>query len=86
MTIGSKIRQINLLAALVASLTCISVAYSQKPPKKVNDHATHSTLKQLDALHCVLRFITGDTYRTYHCVLHKKQQSGPNYQQEESHT
>ena len=36
-------------------------------------HATSSTLKPLDTVfHCVFRLITGDGYRTHHCVLDQK--------------
>ena len=36
-------------------------------------HAATSTLKPLNALyHSALRFITGDGYRTHHCVLYDK--------------
>ena len=36
-------------------------------------HAAASTLKLLDAIvHCALRLITGDSYRTHHCVLYQK--------------
>ena len=35
-------------------------------------HATASILKSLDATyHCALRFITGASYRTHHCVLYQ---------------
>ena len=36
-------------------------------------HAALSTLKPLDAVyHSALCFITGDGFRTYHCVLYDK--------------
>ena len=36
-------------------------------------HASLSTLKPLDAVyHNALRFITGDDYRTHHCLLYEK--------------
>ncbi len=36
-------------------------------------HASASTLKPLDSVyHSALRFITGDSYSTYHCILYEK--------------
>ena len=36
-------------------------------------HAAASTLKQLDSVyHSALRFITGDSYDTHHCMLYSK--------------
>lgn len=35
-------------------------------------HASANTLKPLDAIyHCALRFITGDSYKTHHCILYQ---------------
>ncbi len=39
----------------------------------VYGQAANSTLKPLDALyHSALRFITGDSYGTHHCLLYQK--------------
>ena len=36
-------------------------------------HTSASTLKPLDSLyHSTLRFITGDSYSTHHCLLYEK--------------
>lgn len=35
-------------------------------------HASTATLKPLDAIyHCAIRFITGDNYKTHHCILYQ---------------